>query len=53
MLGPAVVQRTKDMIDLIIGRLVVAQDGHKKCNNPNFWNFFETLMNSDFADYAK
>ena len=30
MLGPAVVQRTKDMIDLIRGRLVVAQDGHKK-----------------------
>ncbi|KAL8115059.1 hypothetical protein AgCh_021765 [Apium graveolens] len=28
MLGPAVVQRTKDMIDLIRGRLVVAQDGH-------------------------
>ena len=30
MLGPAVVQRTKDMIDLIRGRLVVAQDGHEK-----------------------
>ncbi|KAL8145993.1 hypothetical protein AgCh_003941 [Apium graveolens] len=30
MLGPAVVQRTKDMIDLIRGRLVVAQDGHDK-----------------------
>ncbi|KAL8132909.1 hypothetical protein AgCh_008403 [Apium graveolens] len=30
MLGPAVVQRTKDLIDLIRGRLVVAQDGHKK-----------------------
>ncbi|KAL8120389.1 hypothetical protein AgCh_017538 [Apium graveolens] len=30
MLGPAVVQRTKDIIDLIRGRLVVAQDGHKK-----------------------
>ncbi|KAL8112575.1 hypothetical protein AgCh_020049 [Apium graveolens] len=28
MLGSAVVQRTKDMIDLIRGRLVVAQDGH-------------------------
>ncbi|KAL8155240.1 hypothetical protein AgCh_000566 [Apium graveolens] len=28
MLGPTVVQRTKDMIDLIRGRLVVAQDGH-------------------------
>ncbi|KAL8098201.1 hypothetical protein AgCh_031097 [Apium graveolens] len=28
MLGSAVVQRTKDMIDLIKGRLVVAQDGH-------------------------
>ncbi|KAL8103809.1 hypothetical protein AgCh_028130 [Apium graveolens] len=28
ILGPAVVQRTKDMIDLIRGRLVVAQDGH-------------------------
>ncbi|KAL8134683.1 hypothetical protein AgCh_009638 [Apium graveolens] len=30
MLGPAVVQRTKDMIDLIRRRLVVAQDGHDK-----------------------
>ena len=30
MLGPAVVQRTKDMIDLIRGRMVVAQDGHDK-----------------------
>ena len=30
MLGPAVVQRTKDIIDLIRGRLGVAQDGHKK-----------------------
>ncbi|KAL8088233.1 hypothetical protein AgCh_038132 [Apium graveolens] len=30
MLGPAVVQRTKDIIDLIRGRLVVVQDGHKK-----------------------
>ncbi|KAL8115368.1 hypothetical protein AgCh_022016 [Apium graveolens] len=30
MLGPVVVQRTKDMIDLIRGRLVVAQDGHDK-----------------------
>ena len=30
MLRPAVVQRTKDIIDLIRGRLVVAQDGHKK-----------------------
>ena len=30
MLGPAVVQRTKDIIDLIRGRLVVAQDGHTK-----------------------
>ena len=30
MLGPAVVQRTKDIIDLIRGRLVVAQGGHKK-----------------------
>ncbi|KAL8146552.1 hypothetical protein AgCh_004327 [Apium graveolens] len=30
MLGPAVVQKTKDMIDLIRGRLVVAQDGHDK-----------------------
>ncbi|KAL8119865.1 hypothetical protein AgCh_017108 [Apium graveolens] len=30
MLRPAVVQRTKDMIDLIRGRLVVAQDGHDK-----------------------
>ncbi|KAL8125110.1 hypothetical protein AgCh_012692 [Apium graveolens] len=28
MLGSAVVQRTKDMIDLIRGRLVVAKDGH-------------------------
>ncbi|KAL8148556.1 hypothetical protein AgCh_005791 [Apium graveolens] len=28
MLGATVVQRTKDMIDLIRGRLVVAQDGH-------------------------
>ncbi|KAL8122501.1 hypothetical protein AgCh_019006 [Apium graveolens] len=28
MLRSAVVQRTKDMIDLIRGRLVVAQDGH-------------------------
>ncbi|KAL8113928.1 hypothetical protein AgCh_021004 [Apium graveolens] len=28
MLGSAVVQRTKDMIDLIRERLVVAQDGH-------------------------
>ncbi|KAL8147828.1 hypothetical protein AgCh_005228 [Apium graveolens] len=30
MLGPAVVQRTKDIIDLIRGQLVVARDGHKK-----------------------
>ena len=30
MLRPAVVQRTKDLIDLIRGRLVVAQDGHKR-----------------------
>ena len=30
MLGPAVVQRTKDIIDLIRGRLVVTQDGHKR-----------------------
>ncbi|KAL8112970.1 hypothetical protein AgCh_020331 [Apium graveolens] len=28
MLGTAVVQRTKDIIDLIKGRLVVTQDGH-------------------------
>ncbi|KAL8156595.1 hypothetical protein AgCh_001621 [Apium graveolens] len=34
MLGPAVVQRTRDIIDLIRGRLVVTQDGHKrKCNS--------------------
>ena len=30
MLGPAVVQRTKDIIDIIRGQPVVAQDGHKK-----------------------
>ncbi|KAL8148297.1 hypothetical protein AgCh_005608 [Apium graveolens] len=30
MLGPAVVQRTRDIIDLIRGRLVVTQDGHKR-----------------------
>ncbi|KAL8155200.1 hypothetical protein AgCh_000544 [Apium graveolens] len=30
MLGPTVVQRTKNIIDLIRGRLGVAQDGHKK-----------------------
>ncbi|KAL8115511.1 hypothetical protein AgCh_022130 [Apium graveolens] len=35
MLGPAVVQRTKDIIDLIRRRLVVAQDGHKKKCNPD------------------
>ncbi|KAL8118118.1 hypothetical protein AgCh_015862 [Apium graveolens] len=30
MLGPAMVQRNKDIIDLIRGWLGVAQDGHKK-----------------------
>ena len=30
MLGPTVVQRTRDIIDLIRGRLVVTQDGHDK-----------------------
>ena len=30
MLGPAVVQRTRDIIDLIRRRLVVTQDGHKR-----------------------
>ncbi|KAL8125740.1 hypothetical protein AgCh_013127 [Apium graveolens] len=30
MLGPEVVQRTKDIVDLIRGRLVVAQDRQKK-----------------------
>ncbi|KAL8108337.1 hypothetical protein AgCh_024701 [Apium graveolens] len=29
MLEPAVIQRTKDIIDLIRGRLVVAQDGQR------------------------
>ena len=33
MPGPAVIQRTKDIIDLIRGWLVVAQDGHKKYVN--------------------